>query len=49
LVFSKKKCAILGGESFWASEYAVSSVGFEPESVKRYIREREMSDYSGQF
>jgi putative transposase len=37
------------GESFWARGYAVSTVGFELEAVKRYIREQDMSDRSGQF
>jgi putative transposase len=37
------------GESFWARGYAVSTVGFELETVKRYIREQDMSDRSGQF
>lgn len=37
------------GESFWARGYAVSTVGFELETVKRYIREQEMADQGGQF
>ena len=37
------------GENFWARGYAVSTVGFELEAVRRYIREQEASDQSGQF
>ena len=37
------------GEQFWARGYAVSTVGFELESVRRYIREQETADRSGQF
>ena len=37
------------GESFWARGYGVSTVGFELEAVKRYIREQDMLDNSGQF
>ncbi|NET39394.1 MAG: IS200/IS605 family transposase, partial [Cyanothece sp. SIO1E1] len=37
------------GESFWARGYAVSTVGFELEAVKRYIREQDIADQSGQF
>ena len=37
------------GENFWARGYAVSTVGFELEAVRRYIREQEMADNSGQF
>lgn len=36
-------------EQFWARGYAVSTVGFELESVQRYIREQETVDKSGQF
>lgn len=32
------------GEHFWARGYAVSTVGFELETVKRYIREQEGED-----
>ena len=45
----KGKQRNFSGESFWARGYAVSTVGFELESVKRYIREQDMSDRSGQF
>jgi putative transposase len=31
----------LTGEHFWARGYAVSTVGFELEAVKKYIREQE--------
>ena len=37
------------GEVFWARGYAVSTVGFELEAVKRYIREQDNVDKSGQF
>ena len=45
----KGKQRNFSGESFWARGYAVSTVGFELEAVKRYIREQDMSDRSGQF
>jgi putative transposase len=32
------------GEHFWARGYAVSTVGFELEQVKQYIREQEAAD-----
>lgn len=37
------------GEKFWARGYAVSTVGFELESVKKYIREQESNDATGRF
>jgi putative transposase len=37
------------GEHFWARGYAVSTVGYELESVKKYIREQEASDEQGRF
>lgn len=37
------------GEHMWARGYAVSTVGFELESVRKYIREQEAADQSGQF
>jgi len=37
------------GENFWARGYAVSTVGFELEAVRRYIREQEIADKGGQF
>lgn len=37
------------GENVWARGYAVSTVGFEEEVVRRYIREQEASDQSGRF
>jgi putative transposase len=38
------------GEHFWARGYAVSTVGFELEQVRQYIREQEATDgNSGQF
>ena len=45
----KGKQRNFSGESFWARGYAVSTVGFELEAVKRYIREQDISDRSGQF
>lgn len=32
------------GENFWAQGDAVSTVGFELEAVRRYIREQEAAD-----
>ena len=37
------------GEHFWARGYAVSTVGYELEAVKRYIPEQEHEDQSGRF
>ena len=38
------------GEHFWARGYAVSTVGFELEQVRTYIREQEAADgAAGQF
>ena len=38
------------GEHFWARGYAVSTVGFELDEVRRYIREQEDADgSSGRF
>jgi putative transposase len=38
------------GEHFWARGYAVSTVGFELEQVRNYIREQEAEDGAdGQF
>jgi putative transposase len=37
------------GENFWARGYAVSTIGFEEEVVRRYIREQEASNQSGRF
>jgi REP-associated tyrosine transposase len=37
------------GEHFWARGYAVSTVGFELESVKKYIQEQEKADKEGHF
>ena len=38
------------GEHFWARGYAVSTVGFELEQVRQYIREQEDRGWnSGQF
>ena len=37
------------GENFWARGYAVSTVGFEEEVVRHYIRDQEASDHSGRF
>ena len=42
--------AEFSGEHFWARGYAVSTVGFELEQVRQYIREQESADdNSGQF
>lgn len=45
----KGKQRNFSGESFWARGYAVSTVGFELETVKHYIREQDTADKSGQF
>ena len=37
------------GEHFWARGYAVSTVGFELEHVRAYIREQEEADGQGRF
>ena len=37
------------GENFWARGYAVSTVGYELESVRKYIREQEDADEFGRF
>src|SRR5216684_233685 len=35
------------GEHFWARGYAVSTVGFELEQVRQYIREQDHADGAG--
>ena len=37
------------GENFWARGYCVSTVGYEEEKVRAYIREQENADGEGQF
>jgi putative transposase len=37
------------GEPFWARGYAVSTVGFELEQVRAYMREQEQADDQGRF
>lgn len=37
------------GEHFWARGYAISTVGFEVEAVRKYIREQEEADEYGRF
>ena len=39
----------VSGEHFWARGYAVSTVGFELEQVRQYIREQDAADGNGQF
>jgi putative transposase len=39
----------VAGEPFWARGYAVSTVGFELEPVRAYIREQEEADGPGRF
>ena len=46
---SKASSAMREGENFWARGYAVSTIGFEEEVVRRYIREQEAFDQSGRF
>jgi len=35
------------GESFWARGYAVSTVGFEEQQIRKYIQNQEQLDTSG--
>jgi putative transposase len=35
------------GEQFWALGYAVSTVGFEEEQIRKYIRNQEQLDAQG--
>ena len=37
------------GESFWARGYAVSTVGFNEEQVRKYIKDQDGSDGEGRF
>jgi putative transposase len=37
------------GEHFWARGYCVSTLGYEEEQVRRYIREQDASDEEGRF
>ncbi len=37
------------GEHFWARGYCVSTVGYEEEAVRAYIREQEDGDEEGRF
>ena len=37
------------GEHFWARGYAVSTVGFNEEEIRNYIRNQNGSDESGRF
>lgn len=37
------------GAHFWARGYAVSTVGFDEEIIKKYIREQEDNDNDGKF
>ena len=37
------------GAHFWARGYAVSTVGYELEKVRQYIREQEAEDQTGRF
>lgn len=37
------------GEQFWARGYAVSTVGFNEDEIRRYIRNQDGSDGSGRF
>jgi putative transposase len=36
------------GETFWARGYAVSTVGFEEEQIRRYIRSQEQLETDGE-
>ncbi len=37
------------GEHLWARGYAVSTVGFELEQIRQYIRDQEEADGTGRF
>ena len=37
------------GEQFWARGYAVSTIGFNEEEIRRYIREQDGSNSEGRF
>jgi hypothetical protein len=37
------------GEHLWARGYAVSTVGFELEQIRQYIRDQEEADGAGRF
>lgn len=37
------------GEHFWAKGYAVSTIGFELEQIKKYIREQRDHEDEGPF
>ena len=39
----------VAGDHFWARGYAVSTVGFELEQVRPYIRDQEEADGQGRF
>ena len=45
----KGKQRNFSGESFWARGYVVLTVGFEPEAVKRYIQDPDVTDKGEQF
>jgi putative transposase len=47
--FNGGKQRNFAGEHFWARGYAVATVGFELEAVKRYIRKQDIADKGGQF
>ena len=49
--FLKGKQCNFSGEAFWARGDAVSTVSFELEAMKRYIREqdKDIADKSSQF
>lgn len=37
------------GEHFWARGYAASTIGFEVEAIRRYVREQDEEDEDGRF
>jgi putative transposase len=45
----QEKDKSFAGEHCWARGYAVSTVGVELESVKKYLREQETPDKEGRF
>ncbi len=42
------KARNFNGEHFWARGYAISTVGFDKEVVKRYIHEQEQNEVSAE-
>jgi putative transposase len=43
------KARNFAGEHFWARGYAVSTVGFDEDAVRRYVRDQDADDDRGRF